>query len=145
MTPVTHSPVPRRKATAAEAAAGIFFFLATAVLAGTLLQHRLARRPVKSTDELLAGRVIVPHVQQEGVSVTPGKGRLLDVDSIPDGAALLLNGTLRGETPFTTDFVCEEGTRTVVELKKPGFQPTRTELDCVNGSTHVRLTMKRAR
>ena len=60
MTPVTHSPVPRRKATAAEAAAGIFFVLATAVLAGDseyespadqILLHRIVEAVYKSADE----------------------------------------------------------------------------------------------
>lgn len=135
----------RRKATPAELGAAVCFFLATTVLTATLLQHRLAQRQQSAKDDPLAGTVIVPPVAQEGVVVTPGPGRLLSVDSTPAGAAVRLDGAARGETPFSTDFACQAGVPTVLELEKPGYRPARFELDCVSGSTRVSATLKKAR
>jgi hypothetical protein len=142
--PSTTTPKPR-KATPAELGAALFLFVASVVLAGTLVQHRLGQAPKKTTDDPLAGTVIVPTVAQEGVVVTPSPGRLLFVDSTPGGAELRLDGTRRGETPFSTDLNCEEGKPTLLELSKPGYQTARYELKCVNGSTRVSSTLKRAR
>lgn len=135
----------RRKATPAELGAAACFFVATVVLTATLVQHRLALRRDKPGDDPLAGTIIVPSVAQEGVVVTPGKGRLLSVDSSPGGAAVRLDGAARGETPFSTDFACQEGQHLVLELEKPGYRPARFELDCVSGSTRVSATLKKAR
>ena len=115
------------------------------MLAVTLVSARLAHREVKSGGDPLGGTVIVPSIEQEGVVVTPGPGRLLFVDTTPSGAELLLDGTRRGETPFSTDFACQEGQPTRLELKKPGFQVAHFELDCVRGSTRVSATLKKAR
>lgn len=135
--------VPRR--TPAELGAAAFLSLAMVVLAGTLVQHRLGQRPARPNDDPLAGTVIVPSVAQEGVTVRPGPGRLLSVDSTPDGAEVLLDGTRRGQTPFSADFGCAEGRATVLELTRPGYRRARFELDCVGGSTRVAATLKRGR
>ncbi|MDP1829117.1 MAG: PEGA domain-containing protein [Archangium sp.] len=145
MKPTTSAAPRPRRATPAELGAAVCFFLATLVLTGTLLQHRLAQRQDPVKDDPLAGTVIVPSVAQEGVVVTPGRGRLLFVDSTPGGAAVRLDGAARGETPFSTDFACQEGQPAVLELEKAGYRPSRFELDCVSGSTRVSATLKRAR
>ena len=137
------TPARRRQATPAELGASVFFFVATVVLAGLLLQHRLEQRPKGEEDPL--AHMIVPSVAQEGVTVRPGPGRLLSVDSTPGGGVVTLDGTLRGETPFSTDFACTEGTPTVLEVSHPGYQRARFELDCVGGSTRVSVTLKRTR
>jgi hypothetical protein len=144
MKPVTAAP-PRRKASPAELVAAACFFLATLVLTGTLVQHRLALRQDPVKDDPLAGTIIVPSVAQEGVVVTPGRDRLLSVDTTPSGAAVRLDGAARGETPFSTDFACQAGQPVVLELVKPGYRPVRFELDCVGGSTRVSATLKKAR
>jgi hypothetical protein len=137
------APAPRRKASPAELGASVFFFVAAVVLAGMLAQHRLEQRARPAEDPL--ANMIVPSVAQEGVTVRPGPGRLLSVDTTPEGAVVLLDGALRGETPFSTDFACQEGTPTVLELTHPGYQRTRFELNCVGGTTRVSATLKRAR
>ena len=133
----------KKKATGAELAAGAFFLVAALVLAGTLVRQRLERRPASVSRTKVT--TMIPAPEQEGVLVIPGPGRLLYVDSTPDGAELLLDGTRRGQTPFTTDFVCQEGMRTVVELKKPGYRLARFELDCVGGATRISATLKKGR
>lgn len=127
-----------RKATPAELGAAVLFFVAAVVLAGSLVRQRLAQRPLPSSTT-----TYVPSVVQEGVVVTPGPGRLLFVDSTPEGAELLLDGSRRGETPFSTDFICRDGELTVLELEKPGYQLARFELDCVGGSTRISATLKK--
>ena len=136
---------PPRKATATELGAAMLLFVAMLVLTGTLIRARLEQAPTKPKDDPLGGTVIVPSVAQEGVVVTPGPGRLLFVDTTPSGAELSLDGTRRGETPFSTDFACQSGMATVLELKKPGYQLARFELDCASGSTRVSATLKRGR
>jgi hypothetical protein len=129
-----------RKASPAELGAAVFFLVAAVVLAGSLVRQRLSQRPASS-----GAMLIVPAVAQEGVVVTPGPGRLLFVDSTPEGAALSLDGSVRGVTPFSTDFVCQEGELTVLELDKPGYKLARFELACASGSTRVSVTLKRGR
>jgi hypothetical protein len=136
---------PPRKATPAELGAAVFLFVAMLVLTGTLIRARLEQAPVKVKDDPLGGTIIVPSVAQEGVVVTPGPGRLLSVDTTPGGADLLLDGARRGETPFSTDFACQSGQPTVLELKKAGYQVARFELDCVGGTTGGSATLKKAR
>ena len=144
MKPQAAAPA-RRKATPAEIGAAVCFFVATLVLTATLVQHRLAQRQDPVKDDPLAGTIIVPSVAQEGVVVTPGRGRLLSVDSTPGGAGVRLDGAARGETPFSTDFACQEGQKLVLEVEKPGYRPARFELDCLSGSTRVLATLKKAR
>ena len=77
--------------------------------------------------------------------MTPSRGRLLSVDSKPDGAQVLLDGIARGETPFSTDLACDEGTPVVLELSRAGYQRVRYELSCVGGTTRVSATLKRGK
>ena len=135
-----------RKATPAELGAAVFFFVAALVLAGSLVRQRLSQRALSPGGSGSSGEaMIVPAVARDGVVVTPGPGRLLFVDSAPDGAELLLDGARRGETPFSTDFACQEGERTVLELKKPGYRVARFEFECAAGSTRVSATLKKGR
>ena len=134
---------PPRRATVTELGAAVFLFVAMLVLTLTLVRARLEAAPARAKDDPLRGTLMVPSVEQEGVVVTPGPGRLLFVDSTPGGAELLLDGTRRGETPFSSDFACQADVATVLELKKPGYQVARFALDCLSGSTRVSATLKR--
>ncbi len=135
-------PTPR-KARPSEVAAAAAFFLAMLVLAVTLVQLRLAQGAPKPTGDSPRGTMYAPSVEQEGVVVTPGRGRLLFVDSTPGNAEVVLDGAPRGETPFSSDFACDEETPSVLEVNKAGYRRARFELKCLPGSTRVTVTLKK--
>jgi hypothetical protein len=136
---------PKRVTPPAEFAATVFLFLAALVLAGTVAQQRLAHRSPGAEADVLAGTTLVPSEAEEGVTVTPGPGRLLLVESTPTGAQVLLDDLPLGETPYSSDFHCHADRPSVLELKKPGYSPARFTLKCADGSTRVSVTLKRAR
>ncbi len=136
------APPPARPGARLELLAAVCFFVAMVAFAALVVHRRLqARSP--GPGHPLAGTVITPAPAREGVTVIPGTGRLLLVDSTPDGAALTLDGQPLGETPFSSDFRCDEAKPAVLEVKKPGYAPARFALDCVSGSTRVSVTLRR--
>lgn len=107
---------------------------------GAVVQRRMS---AKGAGDVLGGTVITPTEVADGVTVTPGSARLLLVESTPEGAALVLDGTVLGETPYSSDFRCEGDKPTALEVKKAGFATARFSLACVKGSTRVSVKLKR--
>ena len=143
MTARGQKTAPPKKGSPVEVAAAGFLCLAAVLLAGTLVQQRLARAAPRPSDDPLSGTLIVPAVDQEGVVVVAGSGQLLSVDSSPGGAQVTLNGVKRGETPFSSDFSCDDGKPVTLELALDGYRRASYSIACAPGTTRVLAKLKR--
>lgn len=111
--------------------------------AGAVVQRRMSAKPAGAAPDVLSGTVLVPTEAKDGVTVTPGRGRVLFVESTPEGAEVSLDGSMLGETPYSADFRCEEGKPAALEVKKAGYAAARFSLACANGSTRVSVKLKK--
>lgn len=66
-------------------------------------------------------------------SILAGTGRTITIDSMPSGATVHVNGTERGVTPFTYDYMPEDGPEVRFELRMPGY---------ITATTSVRARMR---
>lgn len=121
-------------------AAAVLAFAATLAVAIPVVNARLSKRPGAEPTN-----VIIAPSQGDGVTLTPGPGRLLFVDSTPDGAKVKVKGELVGTTPWSSDWSCTEGERVSVVVERQGYQPHSEVVTCQQGTTRVAVTLERAK
>ena len=134
---------PKRKS---KLAAAILFLCAAAFLSVTVVKQRLDRRPAQAptgTPAPTFGGTWLSASDHEGVKIVAGTGHTILVDSTPPAATVWIDGARAGETPWAADLACVVGKRRVVEVKLAGYETSRYEIDCIEGSTHISTTLKR--
>lgn len=74
----------------------------------------------------------------------PSQGFFARISSRPSGAAVEIDGKLRGETPFLGNVACSPGEKVAVAIAAPGYRPWRRELDCrKDGQVEINATLER--
>lgn len=120
--------------------AAVLGFAATLAVAIPVVNARLSKRPGNE-----ATSIIIAPTQGDGITVTPGPGRLLFVDSTPDGAKVKVKGAVVGTTPWSSDWACDEGEAVQVAIERQGFLPHTTVVACQGGTTRIAITLERAK
>ena len=106
----------------ASRAAGCRLLAAAALLAAVLILFQLPLRGLFA--KVAAGGNPVAGF------FGPSKGFLARVGSQPPGAKVLIDGKVRGETPFLGNVACTQGQKIQLEIKAEGYAPWRREIDC---------------
>ncbi len=133
-----NKPISRNAAL--RLAAAVLCFAATLAVAIPVVNARLSKRPGNEP----ASTIIAP-TQGDGITVTPGAGRLLFVDSTPDGAKVKVKGELVGTTPWSSDWACEDGETVQVVVERQGFLAHTNVVACQAGTTRIGVTLERAK
>lgn len=120
-------------------AAALLSFAATTAVAISVVSRRLAR-PSESKEIIIA-----PTAAAEGLTFIAGPGRVLIVDSVPEGSRVLVGGTAVGATPWSSDWKCEPGAAVEVRVERPGFKAFSTSAPCQDGTTRVSATLTKAK
>lgn len=120
-------------------AAAILLFGASASVAVTVVTARLRGSYLPTLET-----VLVPS-SGAGVTVTPGAGRVLLVDSVPEGGIITIGGTVVGQTPWSSDWQCTPGKPVQVLVERPGYLAQATTVGCQEGSTRIAVTLESAR
>jgi hypothetical protein len=80
----------------------------------------------------------------DGVTVIPGEGRRLIVDSTPSDARVVIAGKPVGKTPWSGDWSCAEGEAVQVEVTRSGASPHTSVVACQSGTTRIAVTLDAA-
>lgn len=121
-------------------AAAVLVFAATLAIAVPIVTARLARpTPTGPT------QVIIAPTAADGITVIPGPGRVLFVDSDPAGAKVTVSGKAVGATPWSSDWTCEEGEAVQVKVERSGSLPHTTVVACQAGTTRIAVTLEAAK
>lgn len=131
---------PRSRSAALRLAAAVLGFAACLAVAIPVVGARLSKRPGNESIPL-----IIAPTQGDGITVTPGAGRLLFVDSSPEGAKVKVKGETVGTTPWSSDWSCEEGETVAVVLERQGYLPRTNVVACQSGTTRIAVTLERPR
>jgi|JI10StandDraft_1071094.scaffolds.fasta_scaffold37560_6 hypothetical protein len=131
-------PISQRAAL--RLAAAVLCFAATLAVAIPVVNARLSKRPGNQPTN-----IIIAPTQGDGITVTPGEGRLLFVDSSPDGAKVKVKGEVVGTTPWSSDWACQEGEPVQVVIERQGFLPRTNVVACQAGTTRIAVTLERAK
>lgn len=133
------APAPKREVL--RLAAAILVFAATLAVAIPVVSERLSKRAATATPT----QVIITPTKGDGITVTPGPGRVLFVDSTPDGAKVSVAGKPVGTTPWSSDWTCVEGEAVQVKLERQGSLPHTTVVACQQGTTRIAVSLESAR
>lgn len=131
---------PSSRNAALRLAAAVLCFAATLAVAIPVVNARLSKRPGNEPTS-----TIIAPTQADGITVTPGPGRLLFVDSSPEGAKVKVKGELVGTTPWSSDWSCDEGEQVQVVVERQGYQPRTNVVACQAGTTRIGVTLERAK
>lgn len=130
---------PNRRAMLRLAAA-VLLFSATTAVAISVVSRRLQRGSREAREIAIA-----PTAASEGLTFIAGPGRLLIVDSIPEGSRVLVGGTAVGATPWSADWKCDSGDAVEVRIERPGFKTFSTSALCQDGTTRVSATLSKGK
>ncbi|MBL8919568.1 MAG: PEGA domain-containing protein [Myxococcaceae bacterium] len=121
-------------------AAAVLVFAATLAIAVPVVTARLARP--KATEPT---QVILAPTGSDGITVIPGAGRVLFVDSNPAGAKVTVSGKPVGATPWSSDWSCVDGEAVQIVVERAGSLPHTTVVACQQGTTRIAVTLEAAK
>lgn len=133
------NPIFRREVL--RLAAAVLVFAATLAIAILVVGARLAQQPKGSTPT----QIILAPTTSDGITVIPGPGRVLFVDSDPPGAKVTVSGKAVGSTPWSSDWTCAEGEAVQVKVERQGSLPHTVVVACQQGTTRVAVTLEPAK
>ncbi|MER2561027.1 MAG: PEGA domain-containing protein [Myxococcaceae bacterium] len=131
---------PSSRSAALRLGAAVLCFAATLAVAIPVVNARLNKRSGDQPPTL----IIAPSAG-DGITVTPGAGRVLFVDSSPDGAKVKVKGQVVGTTPWSSDWSCDEGEQVQVVVERQGYLPRTNVVACQAGTTRIAVTLERPR
>jgi len=86
--------------------------------------------------------ILEPRVSSviEGLGVSalldrPRSGFMLQITSIPSGAAFAVKGEERGDTPAIANVPCHDGETVVITVRKEGFAEYQRQVECREGGS----------
>ena len=138
--PLAHQPPPAppptrvvppvdRRSQILRLTSALAVLLAAIVLVVPLVDLRLAR--MGHHESVLAPLGLGGSTTRQG---NANDTQLILVDSTPEGAQVLIDGELEGETPVSTDLHCTAGTDVAVEVKRAGYHTYKAKVRCAKGT-----------
>lgn len=121
-------------------AAALLVFAASLSIAIPIITARLAQ-PKASTPT----QIIIAPTKSDGITVIPGPGRVLFVDSDPAGAKVTVSGKAVGTTPWSSDWSCADGEAVQVKVERQGSLPNTTVVACQQGTTRIAVSLEPAK
>ena len=105
---------------------------ALAACAFLVFSYTLWSEPLR----LVLGPRLGPVVEELGLPNLldrPSPGFMLQITSVPSGAAFAVQGKGRGTTPAMANVACRGGEVVTIQVRKEGFAPYQRQVECREG------------
>lgn len=116
---------------------------ALAALALLVFSYTLWSEPLGK----VLGPQVAPAAEQLGVSDLfdrPSRGFMLQISSVPSGAAYGVQGQMRGNTPAMANVACRNGDAVDLVVRMDGFAEYHRQVECREGGIlQVRARLER--
>jgi hypothetical protein len=102
-----------------------------ALAASGLVAYRVWAEPVpKAAPAVYAPVTPVVGPGEVYMTESAANGFILVIESVPDGAEVIVDGLSKGETPASLNFDCRPPSSLALTLKKPGYLPIDRTIAC---------------